>query len=124
MNIANRIILSVINLFLITLVSACASHEDSAVDELLSRCSELDKAYTTSNADSVLREVASIEDGPLAKVRLDVKTFCLMLRARGAEFKGEQDSAIVKFDERAVELNKRQRALVADTIAQLLSNER
>lgn len=99
MNIANRIILSVINLFLITLVSACASHEDSAVDELLSRCSELDKAYTTSNADSVLREVASIEDGPLAKVRLDVKTFCLILRARGAEFKGEQDSAIVKFDD-------------------------
>ena len=75
MNIANRIILSVINLFLITLVSACSSHEDSAVDELLSRCSELDKVYTTSNADSVLREVALLEAGPLAKDRLDVKTF-------------------------------------------------
>ena len=79
------------------LLSVACSRRQDHVDELLSRCDSLDKAYTSSNVDSILVELKAVEAHPAAQGRPEIATFATMLKARASEFRGDYDTAIVRF---------------------------
>lgn len=82
---------------LVMLGATACLHTDDSVGELLERCDEIDKSFTASNVDSLLREVKLIETDPLTRSSLALKTYCTLLRARACEFRGEYDDAISGF---------------------------
>lgn len=88
---------SVIALIAALLLATACSGRDEAVEHILDECETIDKAFTNSNTDSLLREIDRIEADPLAKSTPAISTFVAMLRARAAQFAGDGNAAIEGF---------------------------
>ena len=81
----------------ILLLTAACSRRDSSIEHILDTCETIDTQFTGNNIDSLMHEVAKIEANPLSKSTPAIATFVTMLKARAAQFAGNDSTAIAGF---------------------------